>query len=195
VVVNPGVDTVPVDRSDCSGVDPEAVKPDVDSDDKSDCNDDDPEVVMLEVEVERDDNPDFRLVEPVVVVPPVAEPELDPTTNPALNVPKLTIGFTLCPINIAESLTEYGELLLVADVTAVEDPVVVDEEPIVEGVDVVVSLLTLMAMTLAADACNCSLRAVASRSLRRTLLLTPLRSLWTQLVNWALVGSEPRIDS
>jgi hypothetical protein len=195
VVVNPGVGTVPDDRSDCSGVDPEAVKPDVDSDDKSDCNDDDPEVVMLEVEVERDDNPDFRLVEPVVVVPPVAEPELDPTANPALNVPKLMIGFTLCPMNIAESLTEGSELLVVADVAAVEDPVVVDEDPMVEGVEVVVSLLTSMATTPAADACNCSLRAVASRSLRRTLLLTPLRSLWTQLVNWALVGSVPRIDS
>jgi hypothetical protein len=190
------VGTVPVDRSDCNGVDPELVKPDVDADrdDRSDCNDDDPAVVTPEVDVNTDDNPDFRLVEPGEVVPTVAEPELDPTANPALNVPRLRIGFTLCPMNIAESLTEDGELLVVADV-AVEDPVVVDEDPMVEGVDVVVSLLTLMAMTLAADACNCSLRAVASRSLRRTLLLTPLRSLWTQLVNWALVGSMPRIDS
>jgi hypothetical protein len=185
-VVNPGVDTAPDDMSDCNGVDPEV---DVDSDDKSDCNADDPEPITPEVDVASadksdcsDDELDVRLVDLVAVVLPIAEPDLDTMTYPASSAPRLTVGFTLCP-RIPESFTEDSEVLLGADVPAVEDPVIVDEEPIVDSVDVVVSLLTSMALTPAADACNCSLRAVARRSLRRTLLLTPLRNLWTQFVN------------
>ena len=80
-------------------------------------------------------------------------------------------------------------------IVGTEVPVVVDEDPKIVSPDAGVVVLTLTAVTLAADACNCSLRAVATRSFRRTLLLTPLCSLWTQAVNWALVGSVPMIDS
>lgn len=207
------------DRSDCSAVDVEDVKPDVDRDDMRDCNSDDWEDVKPDVDFAREDRSDsseerLLVVEPAEVVPPLTEPEpeLGPT-SPALSALKSACTtsspnvFGLIAVGIV--LTMAADVIGDTAVVAAEEPVGTDSAPIVangvplsEGEDAVAdgvadggSLLTLMALTLAADACSCSVRAVATRSLRRVLLLTPLRSLWTQVVNWALVGSVPRIDS